>query len=138
MQSLQAPDVNSAVQARALHEAHTDVTGAADVHVQVAADGHRLWVNVNGICLLRVCRADRIRVENNAPNGASYGEGGPARTMRWARLCQFVNHEASMLPKGAQRAELLAFCVEEAEKATRERRHDTAQYLQHIIDDLAN
>jgi len=31
------------------------------VHVQVAGD--RVWINVDGVCLLRICRAPEISVE---------------------------------------------------------------------------
>lgn len=39
-----------------------DITGATDVSIQIRADGKVLWVNVDGICALRVCRIDRIVV----------------------------------------------------------------------------
>ncbi len=43
-------------------EAHTDVTGAAFVEVrQNGAPSNRvLWVNVNGVCLLRICRIENL------------------------------------------------------------------------------
>lgn len=33
------------------------------VEVSVSPDGTKLWVNVDGVCVLRVCRAPRIEVE---------------------------------------------------------------------------
>jgi Lon protease-like protein len=42
----------------------TDITGAAIVEVRVRADGRVLWVNVDGICRLRVCQIDQIEVED--------------------------------------------------------------------------
>lgn len=40
----------------ALAEAHLDITGAAHVEVVTKADKSVLWINVNGVCVLRVCR----------------------------------------------------------------------------------
>jgi len=62
MRALQAsrttPDV-----ARSLEDAALDVTGAAVVQVHVRRDGKVLWVNVNGVCVLRVCRIQRYEEE---------------------------------------------------------------------------
>jgi hypothetical protein len=65
----------------------------------------------------------------------------PQRTIRWARVCTFVEREAQRIiprmdPEGLERRELRGFCIEERNKATAEGYDDTAQYLQHIIDDL--
>lgn len=42
---------------------HTDVTGAYEVEIQT--DRHRgiIWVNINGICLLRVCRIRTLKID---------------------------------------------------------------------------
>ena len=39
-----------------LLDAHTDITGADVVTVHHSKDRSVLWVNVNGICVLRICR----------------------------------------------------------------------------------
>ena len=49
--------------------AQMDITGASDVSIQVRADGKVIWVNVDGVCKLRVCRIDRLVVEDNRPEG---------------------------------------------------------------------
>lgn len=63
----------------------------------------------------------------------------PQRTLRWARVCAFVDREAlstfrNRIP--AEERELYEFCREERDKALAEGYDDAAQYLQHIIDDL--
>jgi hypothetical protein len=35
---------------------HIDITGATLVEVETSKDGTRLWVNVNGVCVLRCCQ----------------------------------------------------------------------------------
>lgn len=61
MQSLCADNPEDTAQLNALLEAHTDVTGAALVNIQVR--DNRVWINVNGVCLLRVCQAQNITVD---------------------------------------------------------------------------
>ena len=41
-----------------------DITGAKEVEVMVKEDGKVLWVNADGLCLLRICRIGRITVED--------------------------------------------------------------------------
>lgn len=41
-----------------------DITGARAVEVSVRDDGKVLWVNVDGLCVLRVCRIDYIEVND--------------------------------------------------------------------------
>ncbi len=43
-----------------LADAHTDITAPGIVEVELSPDRTVLWVNVNGICLLRMCRIDEI------------------------------------------------------------------------------
>ena len=43
----------------------TDITAPRLVQVQVSEDG-RLWVNVDGICVLRCCRAGSIEIERES------------------------------------------------------------------------
>lgn len=47
--------------------AHTDVTGAELVEVLVSSNstGFVVHINVNGICLLRVCRAKDVSLSDN-------------------------------------------------------------------------
>jgi hypothetical protein len=40
-------------------DAFTDVTGAEDVEVTCSTSGI-LWVNVNGICILRICQIKNL------------------------------------------------------------------------------
>ena len=48
-----------------------DITGADVVELVIRDDGKVVWVNVNGICCLRVCKVERVvlddrRVEEDA------------------------------------------------------------------------
>lgn len=45
----------------ALATAFVDITGPEQVQVQIA--DNRIWVNVDGTCVLRICRAGVIEVE---------------------------------------------------------------------------
>ena len=46
------------------HHTMQDITKPdMGVHVQVRDDGRVLWVNVDGICVLRVCQMPRIELE---------------------------------------------------------------------------
>lgn len=38
---------------------HIDITGAAVVEVDMTHDAKTLWVNVNGVCVLRCCAIGR-------------------------------------------------------------------------------
>lgn len=59
----------------ALMDAHLDITGAEIVQVQRGGTNNSvLWVNVNGICVLRVCRAKRMVFENIASPTSGYME----------------------------------------------------------------
>jgi len=55
-----------------------DITGAEVVEVGIRNDGRVLWVNVNGICRLRVCRIKtlvlqdaRLKIDEEEASGAS-------------------------------------------------------------------
>lgn len=37
-----------------------DITGATIVEVKVRDDGKVLWVNIDGVCRLRVCRIETL------------------------------------------------------------------------------
>jgi hypothetical protein len=45
-----------------LLQAHTDITGAVAVEVSARDDGTVLWVNVNGVCVLRICRIQSLSI----------------------------------------------------------------------------
>jgi hypothetical protein len=82
---------------QALAEAQIDVTGAVEVGIIIddapaepitnLNDIHktqwvnrRVWINVNGICVLRVCLADKITVDNIArQRGQPLGKPGSAK-----------------------------------------------------------
>lgn len=39
-----------------------DITGAEHVSVRVSSDGTVMWVNVNGVCMLRVCHIKLLEI----------------------------------------------------------------------------
>ena len=45
---------------------HVDVTGAKSIEVIVRQDGTVLWVNINGVCAMRVCQAEKIVVRDES------------------------------------------------------------------------
>jgi hypothetical protein len=45
-------------------EAMLDVMGAEVVEVIIRQDQKVIWVNVNGACILRVCRIDNLTFED--------------------------------------------------------------------------
>jgi hypothetical protein len=45
--------------------AHLDVTGAANVEVLWNESETILWVNVNGVCLLRICQIKEFSTNHN-------------------------------------------------------------------------
>ena len=47
----------------ALLENQLDITGAKLVSVQWREDNSVLWVNVNGVCVLRVCAIEKLKIE---------------------------------------------------------------------------
>jgi hypothetical protein len=48
-----------------------DVTGpTGDVEVAIRDDGKVLWVNVGGVCLLRICRIDGpVKIDDRRKHG---------------------------------------------------------------------
>lgn len=62
--ALKADNPNNDQQLNALMKAHTDVTGAQLVEVVTASNSHGgvVWVNVNGINLLRVCNVQQLTI----------------------------------------------------------------------------
>lgn len=47
-----------------------DITEPSNIEIKVRADGQVVWVNVDGVCLLRACRipTDGLVVEDARPN----------------------------------------------------------------------
>ena len=43
----------------------TDLAGAEHVEVLVREDGQTVWVNVDGICRLRVCRVKKLKINDH-------------------------------------------------------------------------
>lgn len=41
-----------------------DITGANLVEILIREDGHVVWVNVDGKCLLRVCRIVNVKLND--------------------------------------------------------------------------
>lgn len=39
-----------------------DITGAKIVEVQLSSNGTVLWVNVDGVCELRICQMEHVRI----------------------------------------------------------------------------
>jgi hypothetical protein len=46
-----------------------DITGAKAVQVQIRADRRVLWINVDGLCALRICQIDQLEIEDNSAGG---------------------------------------------------------------------
>jgi len=55
--SLQNPTPNQLI------ENQIDVTGAKHVQIQTRFDGKVIWINVDGICLLRICQIENLEVD---------------------------------------------------------------------------
>lgn len=47
-----------------LMDSHTDVTGAHLVQIQIRKDEKVIWINVNGVNLLRICEIDKLQVSH--------------------------------------------------------------------------
>jgi hypothetical protein len=47
-----------------LADYHLDITGAETVQIETDKTRGILWVNINGVCVLRVCRARFLTVED--------------------------------------------------------------------------
>jgi len=60
MKYLQANDPANRAQFDALADNHLDITGAAYVGVSYSAKDKVLWVNVNSVCVLRICQIEKI------------------------------------------------------------------------------
>ena len=54
-----------------------DITGAESVQVQISSSGKVVWVNVDGICALRVCSIrGTIVIDDDRPRKAAGKRGG--------------------------------------------------------------
>lgn len=45
-----------------LMDAHLDITAVESVQIEVKDDNSVLWINVDGICVLRICRITRLEL----------------------------------------------------------------------------
>lgn len=63
----------------------------------------------------------------------------PERTMHWCRLCVLIDKEfnVSMIDPAARQM-LREFCIDQKARADAEGYDDTAQYIQHVLDDLGD
>ena len=52
-----------------LMDAHLDITAPACVDIQIKENGRVIWVNVNGVCILRICRIPCLEVQDNRKRG---------------------------------------------------------------------
>lgn len=52
-----------------------DVTGAQVVDISIRADGTVIWINIDNVCKLRVCRIKKLIVEDNRPDGGDMTGG---------------------------------------------------------------
>lgn len=72
-------------------------------------------------------------------------EKTPKRTLRWANCCMFVEREVSRLATTMNarehdqlHAQLVDYVTRQEQMASFEGYDDTAQYMQHVLDDLKN
>jgi hypothetical protein len=62
-------------------DAHIDITGVRGVvSLDVRADGKVIWVNVDGICLLRICQLHPSQVKIDAPVAILHTERAVSET----------------------------------------------------------
>lgn len=59
---LKADNPHSLFQMEKLVASGIDVMGAKEVEVSTNDEGDVLWVNVNGICLLRICKIKNLKL----------------------------------------------------------------------------
>ena len=46
---------------------YLDITAPQHVEIQLREDKTVLWVNVNGVCALRICRIESLKIEGFPP-----------------------------------------------------------------------
>jgi hypothetical protein len=46
-------------------DATIDIAGAEHVEVLVRDDGKNVWVNVDGVCKLRICRIKNLKINDH-------------------------------------------------------------------------
>lgn len=61
MKSIRADEVSQAT-LETLSKEFLDITGAQHIEIRMDVANHVVWVNVNGICVLRVCRIVEMEV----------------------------------------------------------------------------
>lgn len=60
---LRAGEINEEVLSN-LMDAHTDITGAVDVEFAYDEKRGVIWLNVNGVCVTRICQiSSPVRIE---------------------------------------------------------------------------
>jgi len=117
MKSLLLLDVVDA--SDALMEAHLDITGAEIVQVQQGGTHNNvLWVNINGICVLRVCRAKHLVFENIAPPTSGY--------MELRKIIDGANHETMHHEDAVLEAKALRAISDEYDKEMEVAREEAA------------
>lgn len=42
-----------------------DITNAGNVELQISNDGKTIWINIDGMCKLRVCKIKRLAVRDD-------------------------------------------------------------------------
>jgi hypothetical protein len=45
-----------------------DITAPDEVEIQIRSDGKVMWVNINGMCRLRVCRIAHLTLNDDRSN----------------------------------------------------------------------
>ena len=50
-----------------------DITGANEVEIEVRHDNSVIWVNVDGVCALRICRIKRVTLIGSRPSKIDIG-----------------------------------------------------------------
>lgn len=51
-----------------------DITGAKVVQIRISEDGTVVWVNTEENCVLRVCRAEKVVIDDMRPKKATLGQ----------------------------------------------------------------
>lgn len=64
-----------------------DITGPTEVYIDVREDGNVLWVNVDGICRLRICRIKKLVVGEDAVEKTRCSECGYPAEISHSYVC---------------------------------------------------
>lgn len=67
--SRKAPDVNEVLKSYRKKSEHLnlDVYAKAGIQIQIKADGETIWINIDGVCAMRIFNPDekKIEIEDN-------------------------------------------------------------------------